>query len=400
VGFEKLLVVETAVGLAAPIVTRLLAEFGADAIKLESSKRLDFTRTRLRPPGMSDAEFVNQPIHDMGASTRSVCVNLKHEEGRELFLRTLDRADVYIENYATGWLERLGLSLKQIQERSPHLIILSQSAFGGEGPDSNRRAYAPIMTALAGLDSLVGYDDGRITTQTALATGDVVAAYYGAALVLAALDHRARTGKGVLIDQSQTECSAALIGVAFAEHALSGAAPQPRGNTSPSESPSGVFHTAGADDWVAITAWTDQEWLDLCHELGVAPDFARRFSDGTVRLEQRKLVEREIERATMCFRRDELVARLTARGLSCAPVLTCDEFDTHPVHTGRDLWSDVADRGGVAQITQIPWRFDNVVPRSRFAGEPLGHSTRAVMEDWLGLAPDKVERLIAEGALV
>jgi benzylsuccinate CoA-transferase BbsF subunit len=255
------------------------------------------------------------------------------------------------------------------------------------------------MTALAGLDGLVGYEDGRVTTQTALATGDVVAAYYGAALVLAALEHRERTGKGVLIDQSQTEASAALIGVAFAEYALTGVVPQPRGNTSPIESPSGVFRVSGPDSWVAITVWDDQQWLDLCHELGIAGDFARTFADVAARLEHRRTIESEVERATMRFERDELVARLTRRGISCAPVLTCDEFDDHPLHAGRNLWRNVGDLDGAACVTQIPWRFDDASPWSRFAGEPLGRSTRAVMGEWLQLEPDEVESLIAAGVL-
>src|SRR5260221_8871477 len=101
---DDLVVVETSVGLAAPLVTRILAEFGATGIKVESGARPDFARTRLMPPGMSQEEFEDQPIHDMGASKSSMTINLKNEGGRELFLDLLGHADVFIENYAPGWL--------------------------------------------------------------------------------------------------------------------------------------------------------------------------------------------------------------------------------------------------------------------------------------------------------
>ena len=126
------------------------------------------------------------------------------------------KADVYVDTYAHGWLERIGLSYESFQERNPQLIILSQSAYGTMGPKRDQRAYAPIMTALAGLESTVGYQDGRTVSQVSSAVGDLVAGHFGILLVLSALYSRQSTSRGTILDMSQIEASVAIAGIAFA----------------------------------------------------------------------------------------------------------------------------------------------------------------------------------------
>ena len=186
--FDQLNVIETGGGIAGPLVGRALRDLGANVVKLESRRRLDFGRTRVPPPGKTSEHVHASPsVHDLHAGKASVTVNLKTELGRTIFVDMTSKADVYVDTYAPGWLERIGLSYESFQERNPQLIILSQSAYGTMGPKRDQRAYAPIMTALAGLESTVGYQDGRTVSQVSSAVGDLVAGHFGILLVLSAL---------------------------------------------------------------------------------------------------------------------------------------------------------------------------------------------------------------------
>ncbi len=399
--FDDLLAIETGPGMAGPLVTRTLCDLGATVIKVESSTRLDFGKARIPPPGKTAEDSLESPgVMEMSGGKQSVALNLKTEVGRTLFLELLAKADVYVESYAPGWLERLGLSLQLFQERNPRLVILSQSAYGGDGPRSDQRAYAPLMTALAGVESLVGYADGRIVPQIASAVGDVVAAHYGTLLVVAALHERERTGRGVILDMSQTEASVAMAGIAFAEHGLSGNVPKPRGNRDPRASPQGVYPSAGDDDWVALSVWTDAEWDRLCQALGISDVERKRYSRAAARLAAPDEVDALVAARTAREPRDELFLRLQAAGVACTPVLDTYEADEFPALRDRGLWSEVAHpRLGPLRMTEIPWKFDHIDLRRRGYAEPLGGSTDRVLRELLAIDPEDIRRWREAGAL-
>jgi crotonobetainyl-CoA:carnitine CoA-transferase CaiB-like acyl-CoA transferase len=399
--FNDLLAVETGPGMAGPLVTRTLRDLGTRVIKVESSTRLDFGKARIPPPGKTAEDSLESPgVMEMSGGKQSVALNLKTEVGRELFLQLLDKADVYVESYAPGWLERLGLSLQLFQERNPRLVILSQSAYGGDGPKSDQRAYAPLMTALAGVESLVGYADGRIVPQIASAVGDIVAAHFGTLLVLAALHERERTGHGVILDMSQTEASVAMAGIAFAEYGLRGIVPRPRGNRDPGASPHGVYPSAGDDEWVALSVWTDDEWSKLCAALGLPSEERLRFARADARLTAPDEVDALVAARTAQASRDELFMRLQAASVACTPVLDTYEADEFPVLRGRGLWSEVPHPWlGKLRMTEIPWKFEHIDLRRRGYAEPLGGSTDRVLRELLAVDPADITRWREAGAL-
>jgi crotonobetainyl-CoA:carnitine CoA-transferase CaiB-like acyl-CoA transferase len=398
---KDLLVIETGPGMAGPLVTRTFENLGARVIKIESSTKIDFWKARLPPPGKTQADMLeSQGVQEMNAGKRSVALNLKSEVGRDIFLKLVSMADVYVESYAPGWLERLGLSLAQFAELNPQLVILSQSAYGGEGPLSDQRAYAPLMTALAGVDSTVGYKDGRVVPQIASAVGDVVAAYFGNLLVLSALYQRERTGKGSTIDMSQTEASAAIAGVAYAEYGITGISPQPLGNSHPSCSPHGVYRAAGNDSWVALATWTDDEWEALCNALAIKLDDPARFATTAQRLANNDEVDRLVEEKTQVEDRDILFARLQVLGLSCTPVLHIDEAERLPALVERGLWSTQRhERLGELQLTEVPWHFENVNFGIRSLAEPIGSSTDEILAELLEVSPEQLAEWHESGAL-
>lgn len=398
---KELLAIETGPGMAGPLVTRTLSDLGARVIKVESGTRLDFGKARLPPPGKTAEDSLESPgVMEMSGGKESVSLNLKTEAGRELFLKLIDRADVYVESYAPGWLERLGLSLKLFQERNPGLVILSQSAYGGDGPRSDQRAYAPLMTALAGVESLVGYEDGRIVPQIASAVGDIVAAKLGNVLVLAALHERERNGRGVSLDMSQTEASVAMTGIALAQYGLTGEVPLPRGNRDPRAVPHGVFKAAGEDAWVAIAVWTDAEWESLCGELGVAESDRRRFAVLATRLAAPDEVEALVSARTALVPRDDLFPRLQAAGVACTPVLDTYESDEFPVLRERNLWSSVPHpRLGELRMTEVPWKFEKSELRRSSYAEKLGASTDRVLTELLEASAEQIAEWRATGVL-
>ena len=399
--FKDLLVIETGPGLAGPLVTRTLADFGARVIKVESRTKLDFGKTRVPPPGKTAEDVLEAPgVMEMSGGKRSVSLNLKTEEGRELFCGLIDLADVYVESYAPGWLERIGLSVQLFAQRNPRLITLSQSAFGADGPRRDQRAYAPLMTAAAGVESTVGYEDGRIVPQIASAVGDVVAAYFGNLLVLSALYERERTGRGAMIDMSQTEASAAMAGIAVAEYGLSGDVPRPRGNSDPRAVPHGVYRTAGDDDWVALAVWNDDEWQVLCTSLGIADKDRERFATGASRIAASGEVDAIISACVATEKRDALWERLQADGLSCTPILDIYEADDFPALVERGLWTEFQHpRTGSLRMTEIPWNFDHLDLRRREWAEPIGTSTNQILTELLGATPEQLDVWNAAGVL-
>jgi crotonobetainyl-CoA:carnitine CoA-transferase CaiB-like acyl-CoA transferase len=387
--------------MAGPLVTRTLGNFGARVLKVESSTQLDFGKARIPPKGKTAQDALESPgVLEMSGGKESVSLNLKTDVGRDVFVKLVAMADVYVESYAPGWLERLGLSLAQFVETNPRLIVLSQSAYGGDGPLSDQRAYAPLMTALAGVESTVGYADGRIVPQIASAVGDVVAAYFGNLVVLAALYERERTGKGAIIDMSQTEASAVVAGVAYAEYGITGDVPTPRGNSNPMVSPHGVYRAQGDDSWVALVAWSDEEWDSLCKALRIADASRDQYAKMEQRLSASADVDKLVEERTKLEGRDELCARLQSAGLSATPVLNLYEADEFPALQERGLWSaHDHPRLGEIKMTEVPWHFDSTSFYQHGWAEPIGTSTDRVLNELLGATSEELAEWHMSGAL-
>ena len=399
--FEDLLVVETGTGLAGPMATRVLRDLGARVIKVESRTRLDGARNRVPRPDMTPEEKANiteihPQIHEMNAGKESITLNLKTSEGRSLFLSLLARADVYVDNFAPGWLERIGLSLAQIQALNPRIIVVSESAYGSEGPLSDLRAYAPVMTALSGVESIVGYEDGRVVPQISSAVGDLVAAFFGALLALSGLYERVRTGTGAIIDMSQIEASTTMGGIMFAEYGLTNDVPVPRGNWHPEFSPHGIYPTSGPDKWVALAVWSDDEWRELCSALAISDTMRARFATTERRLAERDLVDELVSTATSGEGRDSLCERLQALGISCTPVLDCYEAEYFPGFRARDNWVPITHPvAGDLRLTRVPWHFDHIGLGPTRPADWLGGSTKNVLEEIADLDAETFERYAA-----
>lgn len=400
-------VVEVATGVAVPLAGAVFANLGAEVIKVESRHKPDINRARIksRNPGLEGAEgedfFL---LHECNPGKKSVTLNLKSDEGKRCFCDIVASSDVFIQNYAPGWLERLGLSVEMFRGLNPSLIVLSGSSYGQAGPRKDQRAYAPIMTALGGAEGLVGYDDGEVTGMLATAYADFNAAYYGAFLSLAALYSRERHGEGCAIDLSFIECVVASIGEAIVEWQATGDVPGPRGNRSPSRAPHGVYPCRGEDRWVALTVRSDEEWARLARVLGEhgAGGWAAdgRWSAAHARLAGSGELDSMIA-AWTALRGDEEVAELLqAAGLVAAPVLAMEDLGHDPHFVSRRLVQQAEHPVlGAVDISSMPWRFDGDVLPVRSAAPLLGSSTGEVLCALAGVSADQLRELEELGAL-
>lgn len=363
-------VVEVSTGVAAPLSGRILAELGAEVVKVESRAKLDVNRVRVpreEMSGLADPETLRLEgfglLHEASASKRSVTLNLKTEAGRDLFLRLLSEADVFLQNFAPGWLERLGLSIDDLLRQCPRLVVLSATGYGQTGPLCQQRAYAPIMSSLAGLEGVIGYEDGAVVGASATAMADLNCSFYGAFLVLAALNGRTPTGGGRHLDLSQTEACVALLGEAMVEYATTGKSPGPTGNTT----------SAGRRE---VVPCTDGRWVVI--------DDAPEGDLVSARPDE---VSSEV-----------LVTQLQSTGIAATPVLAPDEVLQDQAFRDRGLFQEIDHPVlGPLITTSIPWHLDGAVPRVRSSSPLLGADTEQIMTQLLGVASEDFDRLTAEG---
>ncbi|MEO3858614.1 CoA transferase [Acrocarpospora sp. B8E8] len=348
-------VVEVTTGVAAPLIGRVLAELGADVVKVESRAKPDVNRARVpRPtdPEGYPAHEAFQLLHEANAGKRSITLNLKTPEGKDLLRRLLGDADLFIENFAPGWLERLGMPVADILAEFPRLVVVSASGYGQTGPLRTQRAYAPVMTSLAGIEGLIGYDDGEVMGASALALADLNCTFNGVFLALSALYGRRNTGRGQHVDISQTEACVALIGEAFVERQLDLGTPSPRGNVGPSGERWSLLRADGEDSWVAAAGDAGEE---------------ERTPHGRPD-------------------RETLLRRLRERGLECAPVLTPDEVAGDARFAELGFLQRVEHPHpliGELRVTSVPWHLDHVVARVSGPAPCLGQHNDEVYSRYL-----------------
>jgi crotonobetainyl-CoA:carnitine CoA-transferase CaiB-like acyl-CoA transferase len=345
-------VLEVTTGVAAPLIGRVLAELGADVVKVESRAKIDVNRVRLpRPtdPEGYPASEAFQLLHEANADKKSVTLNLKTAEGKEVFRTLLKDSDLFIENFAPGWLERLGMPVQDLLEEFPELVVVSASGYGQTGPLRTQRAYAPVMTSLAGVEGLIGYEDGAVVGCSALALADLNCTFSGIFLALAALYGRRSTGRGQHVDISQTEACVSLIGEAFVEQQLGLRTPAPRGNVGPDGEPWSLRPTENDDAWVAAAA-----------------------------ADERAAQPRP--------NREALIRNLRERGVECAPVLSPAEVAEGKQFAERGFLQRVDHPHpliGELVITSLPWHLDKVVARISAPAPCLGQDNEAVYGRYL-----------------
>ena len=273
-------VVDFGTAWAGPMAAQLLADLGAEVIKVESRARLDGLRLG-RPIVGDDIAGGDrglwpelQPVfHGINRNKLSVSLNLKTGQGLDLVRQLIAQSDAVLNNYSPGVLARLGLDYPELRQLRPDIILVSMPALGETGPLRDVLAYAPIIQALSGLMSVVGYSgDEPLVGELQAPWSDVVAAVHAALATVVALRHRNLTGQGQLIEVAQLEATTSMLGEAFLEYQMTDAVPLPKGNFDTAHAPHNNYpcrdSETGTDRWVAIAVGDDAEWQAFCAALG------------------------------------------------------------------------------------------------------------------------------------
>lgn len=381
---------------AGPRSTKDLADNGALVVKIESRKRLDLGR--MSPP------FKDKVRHHDGSaffaitntSKKSVTINLGDPRGVEVAKKLVAWADVVVENFGKGFLDRVGLSYADMKALNPTVILVSVSVAGRTGPLSNFRGYGNSAAALSGQAAMGGWPD-RPPHMPPFAYGDVVAPMFATVATLAALEHRRRTGEGQHVDISQAEPLMQTLGDLFARRQAAPSKPVRQGNRSLAMSPHGLFPAAGEDQWIAIAIRDDAEWRLFCMAMG---DLA--LADRFPTLADRKAHEAEIEALVSAWTAPQdkhaLAEQLVNQGIPAGAL-----------QNGRDVFNDaeLAGRHFIPQTHAVlgdcvmpgpPMVFSDL--EIRVDPSPLlGEHNHELFVDTLGMTEQEVARLAEEGAL-
>lgn len=406
-------VVDLGSASAGPMAGHLLADMGAEVIKIESRARMDGMRLG-RPMVGEDLTGGDrglwpelQPVfHGLNRNKLSVTLNLRTEAGRAILQRLASVSDVVLANFSPGVLERLGMDYASLRSVKPDIIVASMPAFGDTGPLRDMVAYAPIIQAMSGMMSLVGYppDEGEpLVGELQAAWSDTVAALCAALGVVAALMHRNRTGQGQYVEAAHLESTAALLGVPMLEYQMTGQIPMPPGNDDPDFAPHNNYPCAGEDAWVAIAVRTGEEWRALADVM--ANDGAGssdlttnvRFADRASRWTNRRELDDVVATWTRGLSPQQVTERLQAAGVAAMPVMNiADQFaDTH-LHA-RETYVEIDHpHVGAEMVYGVPWRFSDAPGSVRAPAPLLGQHNEYVLRQLLGMDDTRMHELAAQ----
>ncbi|MSO84468.1 MAG: CoA transferase [Rhodospirillales bacterium] len=386
-------VIEFAHIMAGPVCGLMLADMGADVIKLESPEGDD--SRRFLPPAIAGepAAFMM-----MNRNKRGIVANLKSDGGRAVARRLVGRADAVIENYRKGTMEKFGLGYEACAKENPGLVWCELSGFGRTGPYAERGGFDLIAQGMSGLMSITGAGAGGPPMKVGAPLTDITAGILGAMGVLAALLARARTGRGQRVDTSLFEAGIVHTywqsAIAFA----TGTAPGALGTAHPLNAPYQAFRTS--DGWITLGAANQANWLRLVEALA-APELGRdpRFADNASRMKNPQALEAALAPQLARLGSAEWLAKLEAAGVPAGPVLDINQMHRDAQTLAREMVVEVNHpKAGKVKTLGLPVKFSGTPGKVAGPAPTLGQHTREVLAEY-GFAEAEIEKLIATGAV-
>ena len=378
--------------IAGGVLTTILADHGADVIKVENPRGGDPLRTWLRQRGE-----LWWKIYARGK--RSITLNLTRPRGQALLRRLVRDADVLVENFVPGTFEKWGLGWDVLSAENPRLVFARVSGWGQDGPYRNRPGFGTMVEAMSGFAAATGLADGP-PTLPAFPMADMVAALAGATAVLAALRHRDQvSGRGQQIDISLYEPLLAVLGPAVAEYALDGRIRMRHGNQSDNASPRGTYRTREGQ-WVALSASTPASAAALFKSLGLEAMLADpRFATNDARVAHNDLVDAALARAIGARTLAEMLELFEKVDLTASPVYDAADISKDPHVLARGILLDVPDPAlGAVRMTAPTPRLGGTPAAIRWVGPPLGAHNREVYAS-VGVGDAELDALAREGVV-
>lgn len=371
---------------AVPHCARVLADYGAEVVKVEYVRRLCLLRGARNEREVYDS---HPGWLQVNRNKLSVTLDLNVEADREAFRRLLSASDVLIENSRAGVMDRLGFGYSDIVKIRKDMIMLSSTAFGSSGPFAAYCGYGAVIEAVGGIQSLTAYEtDGKPMRIREI---DVTTGLAAACAVMTALIHRQRTGEGQHIDLSQLEAAShVLIGEQLLEYFANGRQSLPMGNRHSTFAPQGCYRCSGDDKWVALTVRDNEEWSALCEVVG-RPELAsdRRFSTSEARMENQDLLDRVIGEWTLVRSHVQVMHALQSRGIPSGAVLDFAEVSSDP-HLKERGYFQSGVGGSERPFMGMPFKLSRGEGSVRTRGPRLGEHNDYVFSGLLGMKEEGI----------
>jgi benzylsuccinate CoA-transferase BbsF subunit len=386
--------------MAGPAATRMLADFGATVVRVESPTRIDTART-LHPRHHNEAALDSSGCFgNCNAGKLGIALDLANPAAREVVHDLVRWADVVTESFSPRAMRKWGFGYADLRNVKPDVIMLSSCLMGQTGPLSTMAGFGTMGAAVSGFHALTGWPD-RAPAGVFGAYTDYVSPRFTAVAILAALEHRRRTGRGQYIDLSQAEASTHFLTPAILDYTANGRELDRMGNFDPNHAPHGVYPAAGDDRWAAVVCRSDGEWRVLCAIMDrgdLASD--RRFESAAGRIEHRDEIDDAIARWTRSLEAAEIERLLQSRGIPAHVVNSSRECYADPqlrhrghfVELDHEIYGKTIVEGSRAKLSRTPAAVTRAAPT-------LGRDNQHVLGELLGYDEERIAHLVVSGAM-
>ncbi len=383
--------------LSGPYASMVLCDLGAEVVKVERPPWGDVARTTGPHVNGESAYFFS-----INRGKKSVAIDLQRPEGKELFLRLVEKVDVVMENFTPGTMDSLGLGYETLRQRNPRLIYAATSGFGQTGPDRLRPALDIVVQGMGGVMSITGEPGGR-PVRPGLSLGDIAAGLFTAIGVLAALHERERSGQGQFVDVSMLDCQIAILENAIVRYFATGQIPGPLGTRHPAATPFQAFPTKDGYIVLALAWGVENQWELFCATIG-RPELIgdERFETSALRTKNHAILEPILNEALMQRTTAEWIEEFDRIGLPCGPLNNIAQAVAQPQVRARDMLVELRHprMGRPLTVPNTPVKLSRTPGGVKGLPPDVGEHTGEILTGWLGLSEDEVRRLEALGVVV
>ena len=386
--------------LAGPWCSQMLADLGADIIKIERPEKGDDTRG-WGPPYVEnkDGDTVESAYFlSTNRGKKSLAIDLGQAKGQKIIAELVQKADVVIENFKVGGLKKYGLDYESLKVKNPKLIYCSITGFGQDGPDAQSPGYDFMIQALGGLMHITGQSDGQ-PVKVGVAVADVMTGMYASVAILAALNHQQKTGEGQYIDLSLLDCQVAMLANQASNYLTSGVSPVRLGNTHPNIVPYQVFQTT--DSFIIIAVGNDTQFERLCELLDMAHISAdAKYSTNKARVLHREELTKMLQASLKTNDSEYWLAKLTDKKIPCGAINDIEQVFSHRQVKHREMKVTLPhEKAGQVDVVGNPIKFSKTKISYSLPPPMLGQHSVEILNDWLALDKQTIEALIEQGVV-